>query len=221
MTPGPALRRTLPPHGRGLRVGLLGGSFNPPHEGHILAALVALKRLRLDAVWLLVSPGNPLKDRRELAPLDERMDAARKLAAHPRLHVSAIEAALGASYTVDLVAYLRHRCPETRFVWIMGADNLTSFHRWRRWRDIARLVPIAVVDRPGSTLNMAGTRAGAFLAPYRVDERRAIRLPFMKPPSAVFLHHRRCRQASSALRAKREPAPPPTFHANLAKATVV
>lgn len=138
----------LPPAYRGMRIGLFGGSFNPPHEGHRLVALQALKRLRLDAVWLLVSPGNPLKDHDELAPLADRVAAARRLMAHPRLRVTGFEAAHGFSYTYETLRFLLAARPGVRFVWIMGADNLTQFHHWERWPAIARMMPMAIYVRP-------------------------------------------------------------------------
>ena len=118
----------------GLRIGLLGGSFNPAHAAHRAVSLLALKRLALDRVWWLVSPGNPLKDTSALPPLADRIAAARRVAADPRIDVTGIEAALGTRYTIDTIHRLRTRCPRVRFVWLMGADNLAQFHRWRDWR---------------------------------------------------------------------------------------
>lgn len=191
-----------PPHTPGLRVGLFGGSFNPPHEGHRAASLLALRRLRLDRIWWLVSPGNPLKDARELAPLAARLEAAQKLARHPRVAVTALEAALGAPYTFATISYLKRRCPGVHFVWLMGADNLPGFHHWKRWRDIARLVPICAIDRPGSTLRAPLSRAGQVLAPYQLDEAQAARLATAAPPAFVFLHGPRSTLSSTALRAE-------------------
>jgi len=131
-----------------MRIGLFGGTFNPPHEGHRLASLIALKRLKLDAVWWLVTPGNPLKENAGLPPLHERIEAARALADHPRIIVTGLEAQIGTRYTFDTIDHLTRRCAGVRFAWIMGADNLASFHRWQRWREIAALTPIAVIDRP-------------------------------------------------------------------------
>ena len=132
----------------GLRIGLLGGSFNPAHGGHLHVSLTAMKRLRLDYVWWLVSPGNPLKE--TPAPLDKRLAGARAIARHPRLIVSDIEAQLGTRYTIDTVKALQRRFPFVHFVWLMGSDNLENFHHWRNWQEIARRLPLAVVQRPGS-----------------------------------------------------------------------
>ncbi len=133
---------------KGLAVGLLGGSFNPAHGGHRRMSLAAMKRLRLDEVWWLVSPQNPLKPVAGMAPLAARLASARAVARHPRIRVSAIEAELGTQLTVDTVQALRRRFPQLRFVWLMGADNLLQFHRWADWRTIARTVPIVVLARP-------------------------------------------------------------------------
>jgi nicotinate-nucleotide adenylyltransferase len=131
-----------------MRIGLLGGSFNPPHRAHREISLFAIKRLNLDRVWWLVTPGNPLKDRGALRDLDERAKAARQIANDPRIEVTCLEAVIGTRYTVDTIAYLRRRTPGLRLVWIMGADNLAQFHRWQHWQRIASAVPIAVIDRP-------------------------------------------------------------------------
>jgi nicotinate-nucleotide adenylyltransferase len=130
-------------------IGLLGGSFNPAHGGHRRISLFARDALGLDEVWWLVSPGNPLKPQAGMAPLSARFASARAQARRAPIRVSAIERELGTRYTVDTLAKLRRRYPAKRFVWIMGADNLAQFHRWHRWRDIARAMPIAVIARPG------------------------------------------------------------------------
>ena len=192
---------SLPPcRGRRLRIGLFGGSFNPAHEGHRLASLIALRRLRLDRVWWLMSPGNPLKDRRELLSLGARMDLARRVAAHPRIDVTAVEAALGLRYTADVLRTLVDRCPGVDFVWIMGADNLMNFPRWQRWTAIARTVPIAIVDRPGATVRGWQGRAWSYLAPWRVPEHAAACLAGLRPPAVVVLHGPRSSQSSTSLR---------------------
>ncbi|HEY3892018.1 MAG TPA: nicotinate-nucleotide adenylyltransferase, partial [Bradyrhizobium sp.] len=131
-----------------MRIGLLGGSFNPPHLAHRAISLFAIKRLKLDRMWWLVTPGNPLKDRGALHDLDARAEAARQMADDPRIDVSCLEAVIGTRYTVDTITYLRRRVSGARLVWIMGADNLAQFHRWQNWRRIAAQVPMAVVDRP-------------------------------------------------------------------------
>jgi nicotinate-nucleotide adenylyltransferase len=190
----------LPPHAPGMRIGLLGGSFNPPHEGHALVTELALTRLRLDRVWWLVTPGNPLKSQAKLAPLRARVGAARRLVAGPRVAVSDIEAQIGARYTYDTLAWLTRRAPTVRFVWIMGADNLRQFHLWRHWRAIADLVPIVVVDRPGSTLRAMSSRAGVALAPVRAPERDAAKFVDRSPPALLFLHGPRSELSSTILR---------------------
>jgi nicotinate-nucleotide adenylyltransferase len=191
-----------PPFVPGLRVGLFGGSFNPPHDGHREASLLALRRLQLHRIWWLVSPANPLKDPDELAPLAERVEAARRVSQHPRIAVTALEAAIGAAYTFDTITYLNQRCPGVHFVWLMGADNFRLFDRWQRWRDIARLVPVAIIDRPGSTLTALHGRAAAALAPYRRDETDGGLLAMAAPPAFIFLHGPRSPKSSTELREK-------------------
>jgi nicotinate-nucleotide adenylyltransferase len=194
----------LPPHAPGMRIGLFGGTFDPPHAAHRAAALLAMRRLNLDRVWWLVTPGNPLKNVQGLAPLAERVAAARALAHHPRIDVTDFEAALGTSYTYGTISYLVRRCPGVHFVWIMGADNLRHFHRWQRWREIAALVPIAVVDRLGPSLYSAAGIAGQALGFARIPETLAMALPQRKPPAWTYLHGLKSPLSSTALRAARE-----------------
>lgn len=196
----PSSITALPLASPGMRIGLFGGSFNPPHEGHRLVALQALKRLGLDAVWFLVSPGNPLKDHADLAPLAERVEATRALMRHPRLRVTGFEAAHGFTYTYETLSYLRRAFPEARFVWIMGADNLAQFHRWERWREIARLMPMAIYVRPGSNHLAPVSQAAISLARYRVDEGDAQLLADLKPPAWIYLHGLMSPLSSSLLR---------------------
>jgi len=196
-------RVTLPPNAPHLRIGLFGGSFNPPHDAHRAVSLFAMKRLRLDRVWWLVTPGNPLKDNSGLPALDKRIDAALSLAAHPRIDVTGIEAVIGTKYSYDTIVRLQHECPLTRFVWIMGADNLKNFHRWKNWRGIASIIPIAVVDRGGTALSMLGSPAAQALARTRLPEAAASKLADQAPPAWVFLHGMKMALSSTELRTAR------------------
>ena len=193
----------LPPYAPGMSIGLFGGTFDPPHQAHLGASLLAMKKLALDRVWWLVTPGNPLKDTRGLAPLAQRIAAARALARHPRIDVTGFEADLGVRYSYDTIRYLVGRCPGVRFVWIMGADNLRSFHRWQKWRGIAGLVPIAVVDRLGPSLYSTAGVAGQAMAKAHIPESLAVSLPDRRPPAWVFLHGLKSPLSSTALRAAR------------------
>ena len=153
--------------GRRVRIGLLGGSFNPAHEGHRHVAERALAALGLHQVWLLVSPGNPLKPARGMAPFAARLASARRIADGRRVVATDIEARLGTRYTVDTLALLRRRFPRARFVLLLGADNLEQLPRWRGWREIARTTPIAVVPRPGATRRALAGRAARVLGRHR------------------------------------------------------
>lgn len=210
MTATPSIVRP-PPHAPGMAVGLFGGSFNPPHAGHVLVSETALRRLRLDRVWWLVTPGNPLKDTRALAPLPRRMAAARRLLRDPRIVVSDLEARLGVRYTFDTIDWLVRRCPGVHFVWLMGADNLRQFDRWQQWRGIAARVPLAVIDRPGAGLKASASRAAQALAPWRVPEHGAWRLVRRGAPGLVVLHGRRLDLSSTMLRSG---APAPDLNEN-------
>ena len=192
----------LPPHPPGLRIGLYGGSFDPPHPGHRHVALTALRRLRLDRVWWIVTPGNPLKDRSRLAGFDERLAATRRLARHPAMVATDVDRQIGAVFTVETVRFLKRRCPGVRFVWIMGADSLAGLHRWRDWRGIARAVPLAVMDRPGWALRATHGRAATALARSRLAERLAPVLADAGPPAWLYLHGPVSQLSSTALRDK-------------------
>jgi nicotinate-nucleotide adenylyltransferase len=193
----------LPPHAPGLRIGLFGGTFDPPHAAHRAACLLAMRKLKLDRVWWMVTPGNPLKDTRGLVSLADRIKAAKTLANHPGIDVTGVEAQLRTRYTYDTIAKLIAYCPGVHFVWIMGADNLRSFHRWQRWRAIANLVPIAVVDRVGPSLYAVAGTAGQALARFRIKETDAATLALRQPPAWVFLHGLKSPLSSTALRAQR------------------
>jgi nicotinate-nucleotide adenylyltransferase len=186
-----------------MRIGLFGGTFDPPHQAHLAASLLALKRLKLDSVWWLVTPGNPLKNTRGLAPLELRIGAARALTHHPRVHVTGLEAVIKTRYTYDTMKWLIAHCPRVRFVWIMGADNLRSFHRWQKWRGIAKLMPFVVVDRLGPSLYATASPASQAFAHARIAEPAAVSLPDRKPPAWAFLHGLKSPLSSTALRAIR------------------
>lgn len=149
------------------RIGILGGSFNPAHGGHRRISLGAIRALGLDEVWWLVSPGNPLKPVAGMASLPARFASARTQARRAPIRVSAIEREFGTRYTSDTLLSLRRRYPRNRFIWLMGSDNLAQFHHWHRWRDVARVMPIAVVARPGYNEAALAAPAMAWLGRFR------------------------------------------------------
>lgn len=170
------------------RIGVLGGSFNPAHEGHRHISLLALKRLRLDEVWWMVTPQNPLKSTRETAPFEERVRAATQAARHPRIRVTDIERRFGTQHTADTLALLLARFPKCRFVWLMGADNLQQISDWKDWRRIFRLMPIAVFSRPPYSKTALMARSARVFADARVAEPLARKVVTMQPPAWVFMH---------------------------------
>jgi len=182
----------------GMRIGLLGGSFNPAHAGHVHISTLALKTLGRDRVWWLVSPQNPLKDK--APPLARRLAGARAMARRPQIIASGIEDILGTSYTADTLRALKMRYQGVRFVWLMGADNLVQIHRWRNWTQIFNSVPIAVFDRAGSSLSPLHSRAAIRFAGVRIDEADARGLANMPAPAWLFMHTRHAPQSSTALR---------------------
>jgi len=190
----------IPLYTEGMRIGLLGGSFNPPHLAHRAISLFAIKRLKLDRVWWLVSPGNPLKDNAGLHDLSARAEAARKVAADPRVDVTCLESVIGTRYTADTINHLRRRAPLLRFVWIMGADNLAQFHRWQNWQRIVAQVPLAVIDRPSQSFRALSSPAAQALARYRIPESQARRLAASRPPAWVFLTGMKINLSSTGLR---------------------
>jgi len=191
----------LPVSAPGMRIGLFGGSFNPPHLGHRLVSRQVRKRLGLDAVWWLVSPGNPLKDTSHLAPLEERVAAARALTTLPNVHVTGFEAAHGFRYSYDTIRYLKSTLPGRKLVWIMGADNLADFDKWEHWADIIEMIPMCVYVRPGSSRRAPFSKAALRFAKYRIDESDARLLPGLEAPAWVYLNGVRSALSSSAIRA--------------------
>lgn len=185
---------------QGMRVGLFGGSFNPPHGGHWLVAEIALRRLRLNQLWWMVTPGNPLKDHGKLLPLEERIALSEAITPDPRVKVTAFEATYGLRYTAETLALIKQRNAGIHFVWVMGADNLAGFHHWQDWQAIARTFPIAVIDRPGSTLSYLSSKMAKTFAHARVDEDDAGRLALMEAPAWTFIHGPRSLLSSTELR---------------------
>ncbi|MFN3953424.1 MAG: nicotinate-nucleotide adenylyltransferase [Pararhodobacter sp.] len=185
---------------RGQVVGLFGGSFDPPHAGHVHLTREAIKRLGLDQVWWLVSPGNPLKPNPP-APLKARMEAARRLNTHPRVRVTDLEARVGTRATADTLEALHRRFPQVRFVWLMGADNLAGFHHWGRWQAILAQVPVAVFARPGQRMAGLNARMARQYAHQRLPGSAARLLGGAKPPVWIYLDMPMRRDSSSALRA--------------------
>jgi nicotinate-nucleotide adenylyltransferase len=194
------LRAKLPPAGPGQRIGLFGGSFNPPHGGHRLIAETARKRLGLTQVWWLVTPGNPLKDRQALAPLSKRKAEVTRLAGGPATRIVDAERHLATSYTVATLAHIVSRRPGVDFVWLMGADSWRDFHRWRDWRVIAHLMPLVIVDRPGHGLKSHAGKAARALQSRRVASHASRCLPSRRAPRWTFLSTRLSPLSSTALR---------------------
>jgi nicotinate-nucleotide adenylyltransferase len=196
-----ALGGHLPASGQ--RIGLLGGSFDPAHEAHLEISEEALRRLRLDRVWWLVSPQNPLKPTAGTAPLAQRLAGARRLASDPRIVVAPLEDALGTVYTADTLTTLTRRFPRVRFVWLMGADNLVQVSAWKDWPRIFHTAVIAVFDRPTYSLRAHAAKAARRFARYRLPESGAGGLAGRSPPAWVFIHQRLNPQSSTRIRAAR------------------
>jgi nicotinate-nucleotide adenylyltransferase len=186
----------------GMRVGLFGGSFDPAHAGHAHVAETALVRLGLDRVVWLVTPGNPLKSDQGRASLPARMQSAERQARGPSMIVSDAEARMGSRYTLDTLRVLRARFPGVRFVWVMGADNLLSFHAWRGWADILETVPVAVIARPGVLLKSRFAPTAIRFTHARLPSRAAKALAGSDPPAWVYLNARLNFASSTALRAR-------------------
>lgn len=184
-------------------IGLLGGSFDPPHAGHVHITRAALKRFGLDHVWWLVSPGNPLKSNGP-APLTNRIQASRALMQHPRVRVTGIEAQLGTRYTAQTLRALQRRYPGVRFVWLMGADNLAQFHHWQDWRWIIDNVPIGVIARPGDRIAARLSRTAKVYAQSKVPSRASHIIGKLPPPAWSFVNVPMSDQSSTAIRARGE-----------------
>lgn len=185
-----------------MRIGLLGGSFDPAHEGHVHITEIAKRRFGLDRVWWLVSPGNPLKSHGP-APIAERISAARRMLSDPEVVVTDAEARLGTRMTADTIAGLRRIYPGVRFVWLMGSDNLVQFDRWDRWQEIARMVPIGVLARPGTRIAARHARAARIMRPWRLPQSQAPGLALCRPPAWVLINLPMSPHSSTAIRAAR------------------
>lgn len=181
-------------------IGLLGGSFDPAHQGHAHITREALKRFGLDRIWWMVSPGNPLKAHGP-APLAQRLERARQVMQHPRVEVTDVEAQLGTRFTAETIAALRARHPGVRFVWLMGADNLAQLHLWQDWQQIVETVPIGVMARPGQRISARMSRAAALYAKYRIPGRQSQRLGHADAPAWCFVNVPMTDVSSTAIRA--------------------
>ncbi len=186
---------------KGQSIGLLGGSFDPAHPGHVHITRAALTRFGLDRVWWLVSPGNPLKSRGP-APLDQRIAAARRLMDHPRVTITDIEARIGTRYTAETLAFLRVRYPGRRFVWLMGADNLAQFHHWQDWQDIIETVPLGILARPGLRIPARTSKAARTYRRWRLPGRASRLLTRATAPAWCFVNVPMSDASSTAIRAK-------------------
>jgi nicotinate-nucleotide adenylyltransferase len=188
------------PVANAMRIGLLGGSFNPAHEGHFHASELALKHLQLDYVWWLVSPQNPLKGVQGMTAFDTRLAQARTFSRHPRIVVTGIESALGTRFTVDTLRALKHRFPQVHFVWLMGSDNLLQLPRWRDWQEIFVCTPIAVVARPGTALTARASKAAARFRDFYLPPDRHFCV--MQTPAWTILDSKRNPASATAIRAR-------------------
>ena len=177
----------LPSSAPGQTIGLLGGSFNPAHEGHLNISRHAIKRLGLDQVWWLVSPGNPLKSHDDLASVDTRMNDARELIHNRRIQVTDFERHLRTPYTASTLEFLTSRLSQVKFVWLMGADNLAQIHLWKNWQTIFELTPIAVIGRPGFRMKARASQAAQKYSTAYIDQADASGLALMPAPAWTFL----------------------------------
>jgi nicotinate-nucleotide adenylyltransferase len=190
----------LPPFGRGQRIGLFGGSFNPAHAGHRMVALYALKRLKLDWVWWLVSPQNPLKDAKETGEYKSRLAFTRKIAMHPRFIATDLEEQIHSRNTAQTLSAMQNALSKAHFVWIMGADSFRDLDRWKRWSHIAETLPLAVLARPGYSVRALGSQAANRYAKNRVCNEQAGVLAKRRPPAWVFVSMPLRKESSTAIR---------------------
>lgn len=194
----------LPITADGMRIGLLGGSFNPAHEGHLHISEIALKRCNLDRIWWLVTPGNPMKSHQNLAPINQRIKKAREIANNPRIIVTGFEANLPSSYTADTLKFLKKRLPTVSFVWLMGADNLINFHHWQNWQDIFMCLPIIVFNRPNYPLKALSSPAGHTFRAFKKHKETASIIAKAEAPAWVFLPIPLSTASSTTLRKNNE-----------------
>lgn len=193
-------RETVSPN---QKIGILGGSFNPAHEGHLSISKIALQRLNLDEVWWVISPRNPLKKYDILYDFEDRVSSAEKIIDTNHISISKLEKNAQIRYTIGTVEYLKTRYIGTKFVWIMGADNIREFHKWREWNKLTLSVPIAIIDRPSSSLDVTSSLFANKYRKYRVDEADSKNLADKKKLAWVFLHNKLNDQSSSQLRNSR------------------
>lgn len=191
-------------HGHNPKVGLLGGSFNPAHEGHLEISMLALKLLDLDQIWWLVSPGNPLKDLNDLAPYNERFKTAQKIVTDPRIKVSDIEKKMNTRYTIDTLMNLVKKYTDYHFVWLMGADNLSQLDKWKDWKKIVEIVPFAIFNRPSYSKQSLGSTAATYLKEYKIDPVNAHELYALKPPAWIYFDNINNPMSSTEIRNKNE-----------------
>jgi nicotinate-nucleotide adenylyltransferase len=185
-----------------MRIGVLGGSFNPAHEGHLHVARQAMQHCRLDQLWLMVSPGNPLKPALGMAPFAARLASARKIADGRRIIATDIEQRLGTQYTADTMAALKRKFPVAKFIWLMGADNLTQLPKWDRWQSIVHAMPMLILPRPGQTRKALAGQAVKRLARHRLGARSGLCLPQSCPPAWILLPVKENPVSATALRAR-------------------
>ncbi|VAX05466.1 Nicotinate-nucleotide adenylyltransferase [hydrothermal vent metagenome] len=187
----------------GKKIGLLGGSFNPAHAAHLEISLVALEKLKLDAVWWLVSPQNPLKSDVGMASLEERLARARAMSPEPRIYVTDLEEKMAVQYTVDTVTRITSLLPDTQFVWLMGADNLAEFSKWKDWKKIAQTVVFAIFDRPGYSTAVETSDAAAYFLDKKIPSAEAADLCSLKPPAWTFIRDTKNPLSSTKIRRKK------------------